>query len=102
MPRATKSKDKGSVDIAQVERLAALSRLSVEPKEAERLRIELSSILDYFAALDKVDVSKAELTVAGRKGGELRRDVVAPSTPEALLAGVPQKKGRFVRAPRVF
>jgi len=90
------------VDLRQVERLADLSRLSLGPHEAERLRGELSSILDYFAALDKVDVSNSPQHPGAAQDGGLREDVVRPSTPEEILEGVPQRKGRYVRAPRVF
>jgi len=90
------------VDLRQVERLADLARLSLGQQEAERLRGELSSILDYFAALDKVDVSKRLPPQEVTREGGLREDEVRPSTPEKILAGVPQRKGRYVRAPRVF
>jgi len=89
------------VDAPQVERLAELSRLSLSPQEAQRLRGELSAILEYFAALDKVDVSKAGPTEEAAPGS-LREDTVRPSTPDEILSGVPQRKGRYVRAPRVF
>jgi len=89
------------VDARQVERLAELSRLSLSPKEAERLRGELSSILEYFAALDEVDVSNAGPPTEAASGG-LRDDEVRPSAPDEILQGVPQRKGRYVRAPRVF
>jgi aspartyl/glutamyl-tRNA(Asn/Gln) amidotransferase C subunit len=90
-----------SVDLGKVERLAELSRLSLGPKDAERLQRELSSILEYFATLDKVDVAKAAPESASQGGG-LREDVARPSTPDKILNGVPQRKGRYVRAPRVF
>jgi len=90
------------VDIRRVERLAELSRLSLGPQEAEQLRGELSSILDYFATLDKVDVSRVAAVQNASKEGSLREDAVRPSTPEDVLEGVPQKRGRYVRAPRVF
>jgi aspartyl/glutamyl-tRNA(Asn/Gln) amidotransferase C subunit len=89
------------VDARQVERLAELSRLSLGQQEAERLRGELSSILGYFAALDKADTSGTTVSLDSAMGG-VREDVVRPSTPEELLQGVPQRKGRYVRAPRVF
>ena len=85
-----------------MERLAALSRLTLGPREAERLRGELSSILEYFATLDRVDVSEAPLAVEASKDQGTRDDVVRPSSPEVILPGVPQRKGRYVRAPRVF
>jgi aspartyl/glutamyl-tRNA(Asn/Gln) amidotransferase C subunit len=90
-----------SVDLSQVERLADLSRLSLAPQEGERLRGELSSILEYFATLDKVDISRSPAASSASRDGGLREDVVRPSAPE-ILEGVPQRKGRYVRAPRVF
>lgn len=102
MPRRTEAGKAPSVDLRRVERLADLSRLSLSPKEAERLQGELSSILDYFATLDEVDLSKGPSPREAIGGGGLRQDVVAPSTPEEMLKLVPQKKGRYVRAPRVF
>lgn len=97
-----KSAKTPSVDIGRVERLADLSRLSLDQQEAERLRVELSSILGYFAALDKLETP---MSIPGREAspdGGLRDDVVKPSTPAELLEGVPHRKGRYVRAPRVF
>lgn len=82
--------------------MADLSRLSLSPQEAERLHGELSSILEYFATLDKVDVSRIAPEAGGSEGVGLRQDLARPSTPEAILKGVPQRKGRYVRAPRVF
>jgi aspartyl/glutamyl-tRNA(Asn/Gln) amidotransferase C subunit len=101
LSRKSKAQRPPSVDARQVERLAELSRLSLGQEEAERLRGELSSILEYFAALDKVDVSRTSAAQDSASGG-LREDVVRPSTPEEILQGVPQRKGRYVRAPRVF
>lgn len=90
-----------TVDLHEVERMANLSRLSLTSQEEGRLQRELSSILEYFATLDKIDVSKIS-SEAAEEGGSLRQDVVMPSEPEAILKGVPQKKGRYVKAPRVF
>ena len=86
----------------QVERLADLSRLSISPREAERLRIELSSILDYFATLDRVDVSGTPPFRSNLGERSTREDTVGASIPEEILKGVPQRKGRYIRAPRVF
>jgi aspartyl-tRNA(Asn)/glutamyl-tRNA(Gln) amidotransferase subunit C len=102
LSRKSKTQKPPSVDLRRVERLADLSRLSLSQQEAERLRVELSSILAYFAVLDKVDVSKISPTQDAEPRGGLREDVVRPSTPEEILRGVPQRRGRYVRAPRVF
>jgi aspartyl-tRNA(Asn)/glutamyl-tRNA(Gln) amidotransferase subunit C len=102
LSRKPRTRRTPSVDLHQVERLADLSRLSLGPHEAERLRGELSSILEYFAALDKVDVSGVAKGAEASRESVLREDVVRPSTPAEILEGVPQRKGRYVRAPRVF
>ena len=91
-----------SVDARQVERLADLSRLSLAPHEAERLRGELSSILEYFAVLDRANLSKGIPLQGSAADSPRREDVIRPSNPDEILAGVPQRKGRYVRAPRVF
>ena len=119
MPRRKPVETKG-VDAHLVERLAGLARLSLDPHEAEKLQAELSSILEYFAALDSVvDLSKRDSREEeGWRGGGsssstnssqvdattggMRDDQPAPSTAEPILEGVPQRKGRYVRAPRVF
>ena len=102
MSRRPKPPKPPSVELRQVQRLADLSRLSLAPQEGERLREELSSILGYFAVLDKVDLGKEVPPLELVKDGAHREDVVRPSTPEEILAGVPQRRGRHVRAPRVF
>jgi aspartyl-tRNA(Asn)/glutamyl-tRNA(Gln) amidotransferase subunit C len=102
LSRRTKTQKPLSVDLRQVDRLADLSRLTLSQREAERLRIELSSILQYFAALDKVKIGDLPTSQGAGLEAGLRGDVVRPSTPDDILQGVPQRKGRHVRAPRVF
>ena len=85
----------------EVRRLASLSKLSMTRQEEERLREELSSILDYFRVVDGVPATGGG--VRQRQSAEtLREDEVRPSDPEGVLGGVPRKKGRLVKAPRVF
>jgi len=85
----------------EVRRLASLSKLNITRAEEEKLRRELSSILDYFRVVDgaTAQVAPPRLT---RTPGELRPDEARASDPEGALRGVPQKKGRLVKAPRVF
>ncbi len=84
-----------------VRRLANLSKLNITRAEEERLRHELSSILDYFRVVDGAS-GPAVPTRLIRMPDELRPDEGKPSDPEGSLRGVPHKKGRFVKAPRVF
>ncbi|MBI1952344.1 Asp-tRNA(Asn)/Glu-tRNA(Gln) amidotransferase subunit GatC [Candidatus Saccharibacteria bacterium] len=52
----------GKLSRDEVLKLAQLSRLKLTDEEIERLRGELSSILDYVETLDKVDVGDLEPT----------------------------------------
>ncbi|MCU0494314.1 MAG: Asp-tRNA(Asn)/Glu-tRNA(Gln) amidotransferase subunit GatC, partial [Chloroflexaceae bacterium] len=42
---------------AEAEHVARLARLHLEPEELERMRLQLSDILDSIRALQEVDVS---------------------------------------------
>jgi Asp-tRNA(Asn)/Glu-tRNA(Gln) amidotransferase C subunit len=87
------------ITLDQVRRLAALSRLNLRPAEELRLQGEFSSILGYFRL---VDGAGDRLPPESRSIlQELRADHVAPSDPK-VLEGVPRRKGRWVRAPRVY
>ncbi len=92
---------KTSITPDEIKRLGDLAKISITPAEEERLRTELSSILDYFKAVDKAG-GDATVSVPTQQAGSLRPDEVSPSDPDGVMNGVPQKKGRFVKAPRVF
>lgn len=84
-----------------VRRLASLSRLTITRPEEERLRKELSSILEYFRIVDGVSGPQGR-AVLKQDAWTLRRDEPGSSDSEGVLKGVPHKRGRLVRAPRVF
>ncbi len=92
---------KAAVTLEEVKRLASLSRLTMTRPEEERLREELSSILEYFRVVDGV-AGTGETNRTIEDTSALRPDEVGPSDPDGVLRGVPRKKGRLVRAPRVF
>lgn len=92
---------KDAVTLEEVRRLASLSRLTLTRPEEERLREELSSILDYFKVVDGVAGAGNGVRMI-QATSDLRPDEVRPSDPEGVLRGVPRRKGRLVRAPRVF
>jgi len=94
-------KTRAAVSIEEVRRLASLSKLFLTRVEEERTRDELSSILDYFRVVDEVAGPGARSGIAQEAAG-LRADEVKPSDPDGVLRGVPHRKGRLVRAPRVF
>ena len=84
----------------QVRRLASLSRLTLTGPEEETLTGEFSSILGYFRVVD--GVGDAIDTESPSVANVTRPDEVAPSDPEGVMKGVPRRRGRLVRAPRVF
>ena len=92
---------KSTISADEVKRLGQLSRLNLSPSEEEKLREQLSSILEYFRVVDGVK-GMAQSGGAGEDASQLRKDEVGPSDPEGVLKAVPQKKGRLVKAPRVF
>ncbi len=84
-------------------RVASLAKLSLTPEEEERYRRELSAVLDYFRVIDGAPVEGITPSYRATDVSNVTRgDEVIPSHPEPILAGVPRKKGRLVKAPRVF
>lgn len=54
-----------SVDTAEVERIAALARLRLEPGEVERLTGELNGILAHMTTLDRIGDAGVEDVAVG-------------------------------------
>ncbi len=75
-------------DVAEI---AHLAMLTLSAEEAERMRVELSAILEVMAELAAVDTSGvAPMTHAVPMELRLRADLAEPSLPvEVALAGAP-------------
>ena len=88
----------------EVEELALLARLELGADEAERLRAELSAVLDYVGQLAEVDTEGVEpMTHAVPLDCPLRPDLVAPSlTVDEALAGAPRGDEGFFVVPRII
>ncbi len=92
------------IDETVVRKVAALSRLQVDPSEEPRLVKELQSILAYVEQLQALDVSGIEPTSQVDAGGKtpLREDKVVPSdVRDEALAQAPDRDGDYFRVPRV-
>ena len=86
-----------TLSIADVEHVAALARLGLTDEEKERLREQLSSILEHIAALNELDTEAIPPTasVAGLVN-VMRADEVRPSLPrEAVLLNAPRQADGF-------
>lgn len=88
----------------EVEELALLARLRLGDEETERLRGELSAILDYVGQLQAVDTAGVPpMTHAVPLDCPQRPDVVAPSlSADEALADAPQRVDDFFAVPRII
>ncbi|MGE0868654.1 MAG: Asp-tRNA(Asn)/Glu-tRNA(Gln) amidotransferase subunit GatC [Kofleriaceae bacterium] len=88
----------------EVEDIALLARIHLEPAEVEQMERELGAILDVFAALAAVDTAGvAPMTHAVPMNLALRDDEVAPSLPaETALRGTPKRDGDLIVVPAIL
>lgn len=89
---------------AEVSHVAQLARLYLDPDELERMRSQLSNILEYIELLQEVDVSGVAPTaqVTGL-ATILRPDQVTEGlSREEALANAPDKKDGLFRVKAVF
>ena len=88
----------------EVEEIALLARLHLEPDELERMQGELGAILDHFGALAAADTEGvAPMTHAVPMDLRLRPDEPAPSLPpEEALRGAPARDGDLFVVPAVI
>ncbi len=87
----------------EVEHVARLSRLHVEEKELERLRSELSQIIDYVQQITELDLAGLPPTShAVALKNVLREDVprACLTQEEALKNGPDVERGQFA-VPRI-
>ncbi|MCZ6464050.1 MAG: Asp-tRNA(Asn)/Glu-tRNA(Gln) amidotransferase subunit GatC [Proteobacteria bacterium] len=88
----------------EVEAIAELARLTLEPDEAERMTRDLDQILDYVAALQELDTSGIEPTShAILLATPVRADQAMPGIdPETALANAPERAGSSFVVPKVI
>ena len=89
---------------ADVEHVARLARLSLDDAELERMREQLTSILQYIDKLRALDTDAVEPTAhAVPLVNVMREDEVDPCFPrEEMLANAPDRAGEFFRVPRII
>lgn len=80
-----------SLTLAEVEHIAELARLRLSDAEKALFREQLSAILDYAAAIQKVDTSAIPPTATVLPlRNVMREDAITPSLPrEDVLANAP-------------
>jgi aspartyl-tRNA(Asn)/glutamyl-tRNA(Gln) amidotransferase subunit C len=94
----------GKLTRKEVEDIAMLARLHLEPPELDAMQEELGAILSHFRTIAIVDTNDVEpMTHAVPMDAPLRADVPEPSLPatEALRAA-PRRDGDLIVVPAVI
>lgn len=88
----------------EVLHVARLARLALPGAEVDRLRDQLSALLDYMKQLDRLDARDVVPTShAVEMGTPFREDEVRPfGGREAILSNAPDRAGDFFRVPRII
>jgi aspartyl-tRNA(Asn)/glutamyl-tRNA(Gln) amidotransferase subunit C len=88
----------------EVEHVARLARLRLSPEELEKMRAQLSHILDHIDLLNEVDVADVAPTAQVTDLlNILRPDDVRPSLPrEDVLANAPDQQDGMFRVKAIF
>lgn len=88
----------------EVDKIAALARLDLTGELRERMKKDLSSILDFVAQLERVDTSGVEplyqvtgLQNALRTDGSERPWPIGPELTDLLVGQAPHHHDRFVK-----
>jgi aspartyl-tRNA(Asn)/glutamyl-tRNA(Gln) amidotransferase subunit C len=92
------------IDREQVRKVAHLARLELTPEEEEQFTTQLGSILDYFQALNELDVTDVPPTTRAIDVSNVtREDNLEPYRDrEAILQSAPQQEGDFFKVPKIL
>lgn len=88
----------------EVRHIALLARLGLSPQEVERMREQLSSILEHFQVLQELDTSGVPPTAyTVPLHSVFREDQPSPSFPtEDILANAPRPEEGYFRVQAVL
>jgi aspartyl-tRNA(Asn)/glutamyl-tRNA(Gln) amidotransferase subunit C len=91
----------------EVEYVAALAHLELEPAELERMAQQLDAILEYVDQLNRLDTTNvepmAQVLADTRPNPSVREDAVRPGLPrEQALTAAPEANGTFFKVPKVI
>jgi aspartyl-tRNA(Asn)/glutamyl-tRNA(Gln) amidotransferase subunit C len=91
-------------DLETVERIAALARIGLTPDEMERMRDQLSAVLDHISMLQEVNTDDIPPTAQVIELQNIMRDdVVEPSlTQEQVLLNAPRTEDGFIKVKAVL
>ena len=92
-----------SVDKDTVKRVSRLARIAVSDAEAEKLKVDLNTILGFVEQLNEVDVTGVEpMTAVVAMNAKMRDDVVTDGEIAGkVLANAPGGADQFFVVPKV-
>jgi aspartyl-tRNA(Asn)/glutamyl-tRNA(Gln) amidotransferase subunit C len=93
-----------SIDKDTVKRVARLARMSVTEDEAENLKGELNSILDWVELLNEVDVADVEpMTSVVTQEMKKRDDVITDGNyADRVVSNAPASEDNYFMVPKVI
>ena len=90
----------------ELDHIAKLARLEIRPEEREKLKKDLSAILDYIDQLNQADTSSVEplYQTTGLLNSTRKDEQHEPYTKieELLIGQAPTRKDRFVKVKSVL
>ena len=94
------------VTTEEIEKLAALSRISLAPEEKEKMRGEFDSILEYVSALKKISAEGSANIGSVVVAVNVMRSYVNPHESgmhtEELLKAAPRRQGSYVKVKKIL
>lgn len=83
----------------EVRHIATLARVALSPEEVERLRVQLSGILEHFQVLNEIDTANVPPTAQAVNLHSVQRpDEVRPSLPRSeALRNAPRTEDGYIR-----
>ena len=86
----------------EIKRISWLAKIELSTKEENNLLIKMNQILDFFAKIDEIDTKNIQSSYhVIDLFNIMRNDEPKPSSEETFQI-VPQKRGRFVKAPKII
>jgi len=92
-----------SIDKAEVTRIADLARLEIPADDVEKVVAQLSSVLDFVATLNQLDLTGCAPMAFAPADAPLRADEPDGRrlTPEAATAAAPESEEHFFLVPPI-
>lgn len=85
--------------------LAMLSRIRISDEEAEALKTEIGSVLEYVSTVDEITADTSLTKKVGPVHNIFREDAVtneANAHTETLLSEAPKRNGRYVQVKKII